>query len=114
MLIKRKAQSTLEYALVIAAVIAALLAINTYMKKGVQGRLKESSDQIGRQFDATGAYTSAWKAASGGTSKTTETRAANTGNTTSTVETGETITKSETEKWGAEPAQVYNSTSTTP
>jgi len=108
MFIKRKAQSTLEYALVIAAVIGALLAINAYMKKGVQGRLKESTDQIGRQFDAAGNYTSAWKTASTGETTTTEARATSTGVTTSTVSGGETINKSETEKWGTEPGQVYN------
>lgn len=108
MLINRKAQSTLEYALVIAAVIGALLAINAYMKKGVQGRLKESSDQIGKQFDATGSYTSAWKSASTGETTTTETRAADTGVTTSVVAGGEKIEKSETEKWGTEPGQVYS------
>ena len=107
MLTKRKAQSTLEYALVIAAVIGALLAINAYMKKGVQGRLKESSDQIGRQFDASGAYTSAWEAKSSGNTTTLDMRTADTGDTTSSVTAAETVTRGETEKWGTEPAQVY-------
>ncbi len=52
MLRKFKGQSTLEYAMVIAVVVGALLAIQIYMKRGVQGKLRESSDQIGEQFDA--------------------------------------------------------------
>jgi len=103
----RRAQSTLEYALVIAAIIGALLAINAYMKKGVQGRLKESTDQIGKQFDASGNYTNAWQAVSSGTTTSTETRAAGTGTTTSTVTGGEEITKGETEEWGTAPEQRY-------
>jgi len=104
---RNKAQSTLEYALIIAVVIAALLAINTYMKRGVQGRLKESTDEIGKQFDASQGYTSAWKATSSGATTTTETRASGTGTTTSAVTGGETVTKSQTEEWGSAPGQRY-------
>jgi uncharacterized protein (UPF0333 family) len=52
MFLNKKAQSTLEYGLVIAIVVAALLAINIYMKRGVQGRLRSSADDIGEQFEA--------------------------------------------------------------
>lgn len=52
MLRRLKGQSVLEYAMIIAVVVGALLAINIYMKRGLQGRLRESSDQIGEQFDA--------------------------------------------------------------
>jgi len=52
MLRRLKGQSTLEYAMIIAVVVGALLAINIYMKRGLQGRLRESADQIGDQFDA--------------------------------------------------------------
>ena len=52
MLRRIKGQSTLEYAMIIAVVVGALLAIQIYMKRGLQGRLRESSDQIGEQFDA--------------------------------------------------------------
>ena len=104
---KNKGQNTLEYALVIAAVIGALLVINAYMKKGVQGRLKESTDQIGKQFDASGKFTSAWKSEASGTTKTTEARDTSSGSTTSKVEQGEKVTKSETEEWGSAPEQRY-------
>ena len=52
MLIKlRKGQSTLEYALVIAAVVAALVMMQIYLKRGLGGRFKASTDDIGQQFD---------------------------------------------------------------
>lgn len=47
---RSKGQSTLEYAVLIIVIIGALLAIQTYIKRGVQGRLKSSTDDIGDQF----------------------------------------------------------------
>ena len=47
---KMKAQSTLEYAVLIMVIIGALLAIQTYIKRGVQGRLKSATDDIGDQY----------------------------------------------------------------
>ena len=47
---KRKAQSTLEYGVVIAVIVAGLVAMQTYIKRGVQGRLRQASDDIGEQF----------------------------------------------------------------
>ncbi len=52
MLRNRKAQSTLEYAVLIAVVVGALIAIQIYLKRGVQGKMRESADQIGEQFEA--------------------------------------------------------------
>ena len=49
---KNIGQSTLEYAVIIAVVVGALLAIQIYLKRGVQGKLRESTDQIGQQFEA--------------------------------------------------------------
>ena len=46
----KKAQSTLEYAILIIIIIGALLAVQTYIKRGIQGKLKSSSDDIGDQF----------------------------------------------------------------
>jgi len=46
----KKAQSTLEYAVVIVCVVAALLAIQVYIKRGIQGRLRSSADSIGEQY----------------------------------------------------------------
>ena len=50
MLNNKKAQSTLEYAILIIIIIGALLAVQTYIKRGIQGKLKSSSDDIGDQY----------------------------------------------------------------
>ena len=51
MLIKpKKAQSTLEYALLITVVIAVLLTMQAYIKRGMQGKMKDVTDQIGDQY----------------------------------------------------------------
>ena len=47
---KVKGQSTLEYAVLVIIVIGALLTIQVYIKRGVQGKLKSSADDIGDQF----------------------------------------------------------------
>jgi uncharacterized protein (UPF0333 family) len=49
-LTKKRGQSTLEYAILIIVIIAALISIQTYIKRGVQGRLKSATDDIGDQF----------------------------------------------------------------
>jgi cytoskeletal protein RodZ len=46
----KRGQSTLEYAVVIAVIVGALLATQVYIKRGIQGRFKQSSDDIGEQF----------------------------------------------------------------
>lgn len=96
----KKGQSTLEYALIITVVVGALVAINVYMKHGVQGKLKESADDIGQQFDASGNYSSSWRRASVGESNTTEVRDTNTGTITSSIISGENVTRSEYETFG--------------
>lgn len=45
-------QSTLEYAILVVVVIMALIGIQAYLKRGIQGRMRESADQIGDQFSA--------------------------------------------------------------
>jgi len=47
----KKGQSTLEYALITAVIIAGLLLMQHYMKRGYAGRLKSSTDDIGEQYD---------------------------------------------------------------
>jgi len=49
---KMKGQSTLEYAMIIAVVVGALFAIQIYMKRGVQGKLREATDEMGGQYSA--------------------------------------------------------------
>jgi uncharacterized protein (UPF0333 family) len=43
---KNKAQSILEYAVLIIVVVAALLAMQAYFKRGIQGRARSSADEI--------------------------------------------------------------------
>ena len=49
----RKGQSTLEYALIIAVVVAGLLLMQHYIRRGFAGRLKQASDDMGEQYDPT-------------------------------------------------------------
>ena len=107
MLKKKRGQSAVEYALVIIVAIAALLAINAYMKKGMQGRLKESTDQIGRQFNAAAAYEYSWKTQSTGVTNTTENRIAGSGNIVQIVGGSENVARSEYEAFGTAPTQTY-------
>ena len=45
-----KGQATLEYAVVLGVVAAALIAMQFYMKRGVQGKLRDATDQVGEQY----------------------------------------------------------------
>ncbi len=56
MLKRSRGQSTLEYALIIAVVVGGLLAMQIYMKRGMEGRMRKSADDIGKQFDAQSTY----------------------------------------------------------
>lgn len=47
---KRCGQSTLEYAILIAVVVGGLIAMQAYVKRGVQGRLRGAADDIGSQY----------------------------------------------------------------
>jgi len=42
----KKGQNTAEYAILIALVIGAAIGIQTYVKRGIQGRVKDGSDNI--------------------------------------------------------------------
>ncbi|MDP3723319.1 MAG: hypothetical protein Q8R91_07475 [Candidatus Omnitrophota bacterium] len=50
---RRRGQSTLEYAVVIGVVAAALVVMQIYMKGGIQGKLREATDDVGEQFSPT-------------------------------------------------------------
>ena len=47
---QKRGQSTLEYAVLTVIIIGALLSIQFYIKRGVQGRLKSATDDIGDQY----------------------------------------------------------------
>lgn len=53
---KSKGQSTLEYAILIVVVIMALIGVQGYISRAVQGRQRDASDQIGEQFHAGSAW----------------------------------------------------------
>ena len=102
----RKGQSTLEYGVLIALVVGGLITMQLYMKRGVQGRLRSATDDIGAQFSPTGVSgTTQTKTGSktqttrdtGGVEKTTYEggRASN----YETVSKSETLTGLEQEKW---------------
>jgi uncharacterized protein (UPF0333 family) len=58
--VKSKGQSTLEYVILLGFIVAALIAMGIYMKRGISGRLRTSTDQVGAQYSAkntTGLYT---------------------------------------------------------
>ena len=48
----KKGQSILEYAILLAVVIAVLLIMQSFVKRGYQGSLKRSADSMGEQFSA--------------------------------------------------------------
>ncbi len=47
---QKRGQSTLEYVVLVVVIIGALLSIQVYIKRGVQGRLKSAADDIGDQY----------------------------------------------------------------
>ncbi|RJP27421.1 MAG: hypothetical protein C4533_08170 [Candidatus Omnitrophota bacterium] len=52
MRLSRKGQSTYEFALVVIVLVAALISMQVYIKRAVQGRLKDSIQQSGEDFYA--------------------------------------------------------------
>jgi hypothetical protein len=49
---KRKAQSTMEYMMLLIILIGALLAVGGYFQRGIMGRWKASVDSLGDQYNA--------------------------------------------------------------
>ncbi len=50
----QKGQSTAEYAIVIGLIIAATVAMQSYVKRGLQGRVKEAVEHVGAAGDVGG------------------------------------------------------------
>jgi len=44
--LNKKAQSTAEYVIVLGLIVAAVLAMQTYVKRGFQGRIKDAVDYV--------------------------------------------------------------------
>lgn len=60
-----RGQSILEYVIIIVVVVVAVIALNIYMKRGVEGKLRDSTDQIGQQFDIANTTTDITRGRSG-------------------------------------------------
>ena len=45
-----KAQSILEYTVLIMCVVAGLIAMQIYVKRSIEGRLRQASDEIGEHY----------------------------------------------------------------
>lgn len=86
-----RGQSTLEYVILVGFVVAALIAMGVYIKRGFQGKLKESTDQVGQQYSP--GYTTS--------NYTTRTNVAQTENITAGVTTTN-ITQNQQQKTGTE------------
>lgn len=83
-LLSRKGQTTLEYAILIAVVVAGLIGMQVYVKRGVQGRLRGASDDIGSQYSpekVTSSFTT--------TTSSTSNEVISAGETTTTVTQGD-------------------------
>jgi uncharacterized protein (UPF0333 family) len=50
--LNKRAQSTLEYAVLVFVIVAALIAMQVYIKRGMQGRIRSSTDEIGEQYSS--------------------------------------------------------------
>ncbi len=46
----RSGQNLLEYGVFLALIIASLMIMQIYIKRGYQGRLKQEADQVGQQY----------------------------------------------------------------
>ena len=53
-MLNRKGQNIAEYSILIALVIAAAVAMQVYVKRGLQGRVKETVDHTGNVGDVGG------------------------------------------------------------
>ena len=49
-MIRKRAQSILEYAGLIAIVVGALIAMQVIIKRGLQGKYRSTADDIGEQY----------------------------------------------------------------
>lgn len=57
MLVRRKlAGNTLEYAVLIAISVAALLSMDSYIKRSIQAKFKKDADKLGKQFSPYSTY----------------------------------------------------------
>ena len=48
--LKKRGQSLLEYSILFAVILSALLIMQFYIQRGYQGRLKAEADSVGQQY----------------------------------------------------------------
>ena len=52
-----RGQNTAEYVIVFALVIGAVIAMQTYVKRGLQGRMKDATDKVATETSSLGTTT---------------------------------------------------------
>ena len=52
----KKGQSLVEYSLILGAIIVAILFMQLYVRRALEGRLRDASDSIGDQYSSTGTF----------------------------------------------------------
>ena len=50
-IVNKRAQTTIEYVIILIIVLGAFISISNYMKRGIQGRWKAATDDLGDQYD---------------------------------------------------------------
>ncbi|MFA5144930.1 MAG: hypothetical protein WC723_02875 [Candidatus Omnitrophota bacterium] len=94
-----RAQFSLEYAVVIVCIIIALIAMQAYMKRGMQGKMRQTADSIGEQYDpasTTSDSTMAFNSVTNTLTTTIDNSGSTTTNTVSNFEETQTRTGTET------------------
>ena len=50
-MLKRKGQTILEYTVILVIILGVLITMRNYVKRGIQGRWKSATDDLGEQYD---------------------------------------------------------------
>jgi len=56
MRVNKRAQGMLEYAVLIAIIVAVIVGMQVYVKRALQGKFKQTADQMGEQFTTNQTY----------------------------------------------------------
>lgn len=100
-----RGQSTVEYAVLIAVLVGALIAMQVYLKRGMSGHLRNASDSIGEQYapgKTTSNYTLEIKSNTKTESKLLKDTVLKDGTKADVMETTTTINSDTTKKTGGE------------
>jgi hypothetical protein len=49
--VSRKGQSLMEYTVLFVCITAAVIGMQIYVKRAIQGRIKQTADQVGEPYD---------------------------------------------------------------